>query len=246
MLPDEIYASSASEESSTSFQYAHPLSHVPVDDGSMRAHLAYDLMTFMGKEDCSYYIDPESGEGYEPQISDDEIDIMIVDGYYREAGLLVAQRLEHNPNNEKALFQKAFLTSLRDEYKRIVEREDVILASDPTNVNALINKGFALANLDCEQEALSFLDEALSHDPDNVMALSNKAYIAKTLWRDEDHSFFLKQAYNASAKHRRAQLKQDEARLLHDMESIFVNIDTPSAFMDFNRHSGYSASALIH
>ncbi|MCK5384204.1 MAG: hypothetical protein KAJ29_01415 [Alphaproteobacteria bacterium] len=245
MLPDEIYAGSASS-SSQNFKYAHPLNHMPVDDGSMRAHLAYDLMTFMGRDDCSYYINPEISESYEPGSSDDEIDIMIVDGFYKEAELLVRHRLRENPHNEKALFQKAFIDQLKDEYRRIIEREDIILATDPKNVNALINKGFALANLNHEEEALQILDKALYHDPENVTALSNKAYIAKMLWRDKDHDIFLKQAYNASAKHRRAQLEKDEARLLRDMDSALVRIETPHAFMEFNHRSGYNDSKMVH
>jgi len=244
MLPDEIYAGSAS--SSSNFKYAHPLNHVPVDDGSMRAHLAYDLMTFMGQDDCGYYINPEISESYEPQSSDDEIDIMIVDGFYKEAEILVKQRLQHNSNNEKALFQKAFIDQLKTEYERIIEREDTILATEPKNVNALINKGFAMANLDREEEALQLLDKALYHDPDNVTALSNKAYIAKMLWRDKDHDIFLKQAYNASAQQRREQLAHEESRLLRDMESAFMHIDTPSAFREFNRRSGYNESNMVH
>ena len=245
MLPDEIYAGNASS-SSQNFKYAHPLNHMPVDDGSMRAHLAYDLMTFMGQDDCSYYINPEITESYEPESSDDEIDIMIVDGYYKEAELLVNMRLKDNPEDEKALFQKAFIDQLKDEYRRIIEREDMILATDPKNVNALINKGFALANLNCEEEALALLDKALYYDPNNVTALSNKAYIAKMLWRDKDRQLFLKQAYNASAKHRHEQLAKDEARLLRDMDSALVRIETPRAFMEFNRRSGADGSDMVH
>ncbi len=246
MLPDEVYAGSGSASSSANFEYAHPLSHVPVDDGSMRAHLAYDLMTFMGREDCGYYLNPEITDSYEPQGSDDEIDIMIVDGFYKEAEILVKQLLKEDPDNEKALFQKAFIDLLKDEYRRIIEREDTILATDPKNVAALINKGFALANLGHEKEALQILDKALYYDPDNVTALSNKAYIAKMLWRDKDHDIFLKQAYNASAKQRYEQLAREESRLLRDMDAAFMRIDTPSAFMEFNRRSGYSESGTIH
>jgi len=246
MLPDEVYAGSGSASSSSNFKYAHPLNHVAVDDGSTRAQLAYDLMTFMGREDCGYYINPEVTESYEPQSSDDEIDIMIVDGFYKEASILVAQRLEQNPDDEKAQFQKAFIDQLKDEYRRIIEREDTILATEPKNVNALINKGFALANLDQEEEAMQVLDKALSLDPDNVTALSNKAYIAKMLWRDQDHDVFLKQAYNASAKQRHEQLAKSESRLLRDMDAAMMRIDTPSAFMEFNRRSGYDSSDLVH
>ncbi len=246
MLPDEIYAGSGSASSSSNFKYAHPLNHVPVDDGSMRAHLAYDLMTFMGQEDCGYYINPEVTDSYEPQSSDDEIDIMIVDGFYKEAEILVKQRLEQNADDEKAQFQKAFIDQLKDEYKRIIEREDTILATEPKNVNALINKGFALANLDQEEEAIQILDKALYLDPDNVTALSNKAYISKMLWQDQDHDIFLKQAYNASAKQRHEQLADTESRLLRDMDAAMMRIDTPSAFMEFNRRSGYNGSDLVH
>lgn len=245
MLPDEIYAGNASS-SSQNFKYAHPLNHMPVDDGSMRAHLAYDLMTFMGNDDCSYYINPEISESYEPVSSDDEIDIMIVDGFYKEAEILVRHRLREDPHNEKALFQKAFIDQLKDEYRRIIEREEMILATDPKNVNALINKGFALANLNRENEALALLDKALSYDPENVVALSNKAYISKMLWRDRDHDIFLKQAYNASAKHRHEQLARDEARLMRDMDSVLVRIETPRAFIEFNRRSGADGSDMVH
>jgi tetratricopeptide (TPR) repeat protein len=246
MLPEEIYAGSGSASSSSNFKYAHPLNHVQVDDGSMRAHLAYDLMTFMGQEDCGYYINPEITDSYAPQSSDDEIDIMIVDGFYKEAEILVKQRLEQNADDEKAQFQKAFIDQLKDEYRRIIEREDIILATDPKNINALINKGFALANLDQEEEALQVLDRALYLDPQNVTALSNKAYIAKMLWRDSDHDIFLKQAYNASAKQRHEQLANTESRLLRDMDAAFMHIDTPSAFMEFNRRSGHIKSDMIH
>ncbi len=246
MLPDEVYAGSGSAPSSSNFKYAHPLNHVPIDDGSMRAHLAYDLMTFMGREDCGYYINPEITESYEPQHSDDEIDIMIVDGFYKEAEILADQRLQKNPDDEKAQFQKAFIDQLKDEYRRIIEREDTILATDPKNVNALINKGFALANLDQEEAALEILDKALYHDPGNVIALSNKAYIAKMLWRDSDRDIFLKQAYNASAKQRHEQIASEESRLLRDLDAAMMRIDTPSAFMEFNRRSGFDGSEAIH
>ncbi|MFP4097287.1 MAG: tetratricopeptide repeat protein [Alphaproteobacteria bacterium] len=245
MIPDEIYAGEASA-SSSKFKYAHPLNHMPVDDGSLRARLAYELMTFMGRDDCGYYINPENTDGYDPQASDDEIDIMIIDGFYKEAETAVKQRLEDNPDDEKAQFQKAFIDCLKDEYRRIIDREDVILATDPKNVNALINKGFALANINEEDAALETLDRALYFDPDNVLALSNKAYIAKMLWRDKDHAIFLKQAYNACAKMHRKQIEQEDARLLRDMDSEFMHIETPSAFDAFNRSSGYDESNTVH
>ena len=245
MLPDEIYAGNASA-SSSNFRYTHPLNHMPVDDGSMRAHLAYDLMTFMGKDDCSYYVNPEDTDGYDPQNSDDEIDILIVDGFYKEAEILVRQRLEEDSDNEKAQFQKAFIDHLKRKYERIIEREDIILATDPKNVNAMINKSVALANLNREEDALKLIDTALYHDPENITALGNKAYIAKMLWRDQMHEDVLKQAYNASAKLRHKELAQDESRLLRDMASVFMHIDTPSAFKEFNLRSGHNEATMIH
>ncbi|MCK5374045.1 MAG: hypothetical protein KAJ40_02060 [Alphaproteobacteria bacterium] len=233
MLPDEIYAGSAST-SSSNFKYTQPLNNMPVNDGSMRTHLTHDLMTFMGKDD------------YDPQNSDDEIDIMIVDGFYKEAEILARQRLKANPDDEKTQFQKAFIDYLKGEYKRTIEHEDIILAVDPRNVNALINKSFALANLNREEEALKLIDKALYYDPENITALGNKAYIAKLLWRDQMREDVLKQTYNASAKLRHEQLVQDESKFLRDMKSAFMHIDTPSAFKEFNRRSGYDKSCMIH
>lgn len=245
MLPDEIYAGSNSS-SSRGFKYGHPLARMLVDDGSMRACLAYDLMTFMGREECGYYYNPDVTQSYEPETSDDEIDILIVDGFYKEAKNLVNARLKEKPDDEKAIFQKAFIDQLKDTYKRIIEREDVVLATDPKNVSALINKAFALANLECEEDALTLLDKALVYEPDNIMALSNKAYIAKMLWRDKDHDIFLKQAYNASAKHRHREISNNEARLLRDMDSAMMRIETPKAFIEFNRRSGAAGSDMVH
>ncbi len=241
MLPEEIYASSSS---SSKFKYSHPLNHVPVDDGSMRARLAYDLMTFMKRKDCNYFMSPDTGAGYDPTNSDDEVDIMIVDGYYREADIELTKRLVENPEDEKALFQQAFLQHLKDEYEKLLVREDRRLESDPKDVNALINKGFALANLNREEEALRTVDKALRIDPDNLTVLSNKAYIAKLLYRDELRDTTLVQAYNASAKQRLAILEQQEAALLSDMGSKFVEIDVPSAFDEFNKRSSAGSEAL--
>lgn len=237
MIPDEIYATGGS---SMKFQYSHPLSHVPLDDGSMRARLAYDLMEFMRRPDCTYYARPDGNFAYNPSESTDEIDIMIVDGYYKEASIMIEERLAHNPDCAATLFQKAFLQHLMSEYERILSREDRILAHDPKNVNALINKGFALANLNREDEALKVSDKALSIDPENMLALSNKAYIAKTMGKDELRQQTLVRAYNVSAKARMRELEKLESKLLRDFESAFMieDIDTPSAFEAFNKKSG--------
>lgn len=241
MLPDEVYADSAH---SSKFKYSHPLNHMQVDDGSLRARLAYDLMAFMEREDCNYHVNPTIGQGYAPDTNDDEIDIMIIDGFYKEAELLIEQQLLSSPDDEKIKFQKAFIQQLKGEYERILEREDQVLATDPKNINAMINKGFALANLNREEEALKLADKALYLDPDNLTVLSNKAYIAKLLNRDKLHKDVLKKAYNVSARQRLEQLEQEEASLLRDFDSEFVRIDTPSAFNEFNRQSGYSSKAV--
>ncbi len=243
MLPDEVYASSAF---SSEFKYSHPLSHTPVDDGSMRARLAYDLMTFMKRSDCNYFMSPDSLSGYDPSTSDDEVDIMIVDGFYKEAAILIDHRLELNPEDEKAQFQKAFIEHLKDEYERLLDRENKVLKTDPTNINALINKGFALANLNREEEALLVADKALHIDPDNLTVLSNKAYVAKLLGRDEIRDQTLVQAYNVSAAHRLEQLADQEARILQEMDSVFMELEQPSAYDDFNQHSGFNESKMVH
>lgn len=239
MIPQEIYASTASS-SSEKFSYSHPLNHMPVDDGSMRARLAYDLMAFMRRDDCHYYADPTKDGTYDPHQSDDEVDIMIVDGYYKEAAIMVEQKLAAYPDDEKALFQKAFLQHLKQEYEHLLEREEKLLSIDPKNVNALINKSFALANLDREEEALTITNKALSIDPDNVMALGNKAYLAKTLYKDDLRELTLKKAYNVSAKNRMKELQHLESKLLEDFDAVFMGIETPSAFEEFNRQSGHS------
>ncbi len=244
MLPEEIYASSGS--SSSNFKYAHPLSHGPVDDGAMRARLAYDLMTFMQRSDCHYFLTPEDLSDFDLQSSDDEVDIMIVDGFYKEAEYLIDQRLAEDPDDEKSLFQKAFIQHLREEYEKILEREDKILAQDPRNVNALINKGFALANLNREEEALQVADKALRIDPDNLTVLGNKAYVAKLLGKDEIRENTLMKAYNVSAKLRIKKLEEQESRLLRDFESAFIMAESPSAFDEFNRRSGYTGSKAVH
>ncbi len=242
MLPEEIYASSGS---STKFQYSHPLNHMPVDDGSMRARLAYDLMTFMKRSECNYFMNPEMLSDYNLSDSNDEIDIMIVDGFYKEAELLIDQRLEENPDCEKTLFQKAFIQHLKEEYKKLLEREEKILKSDPKNINALLNKGFALTNLNREKEALDVANYALRIDPENLNILSNKAYIAKLLGCDELHDQTLKQAYNISAKKRVEMLEKQEAQLLQNLGYDFAEIATPSAFEVFNMRSG-SKSNMVH
>ncbi len=248
MLPEEIYANSAF---SSKFKYSHPLNHVPMDDGSMRARLAYDLMNFMNRTDCHYFLNPDSADGYDPYNSDDEIDIMIVDGFYKEAEILIDQRLLGDPDNEKILFQKAFIKHLKQEYEKLLAREEGVLKNDPNNMNALLNKGFALTNLNREEEALAVADKALRIDPDNLDILGNKAYIAKILGRDDLREETLASAYNSYAKKRMALLEDQEAKLLEDMGSSFMSLDvkeinTPSAFEAFNKHSGVSKSKMVH
>ncbi len=243
MLPEEIYANS---ESTSHFKYSHPLNHAPVDDGSMRARLAYDLMTFMKRSDCSYFMDPDTFASSEQEESDDEIDIMIVDGFYKEAEILIEHRLHTNPDCEKAMFQRAFIDNLKQEYGRLLEKEDKILKHDPQNVNALLNKGFALANLNREEEALTVADMALRIDPDNLNILGNKAYIAKLLGRDDLRERTLVHAYNVSATQRLAAIEEQEARLLQDFDSLLLQAETPSAFEEFNLHSGADSSDMVH
>ncbi|MBK6897040.1 MAG: hypothetical protein IPH06_10665 [Alphaproteobacteria bacterium] len=235
MVPEEIYAKSAS---SSKFQYSHPLSHLPVDDGALRARLAYDLMAFMKRSDCPYFLNPDSLHGFDPHQSDDEVDILIVDGFYKEAEIIIRQRLAANPNHEKSLFQQAFITHLRDQYAKLLAREDRVLMQDPRNVNALINKGFALANLGREEEALAVTNVALAYDPENMLALGNKVYIAKYLGKDEIREQTLTDAYNVTARRRMAELEKREADILEEMGSFFVEKDMPSAFDDFNMLSG--------
>lgn len=235
MLPEEIYAGSAS---SSNFRYSHPLSHMPVDDGSLRARLAYDLMTFMQRSDCPYFIHPDRMSNYDPHDSDDEIDILIVDGFYKEALHMVEQRLSDKPDCDKSLFQRAFIEHLKQEYQKLLDREETLLLRDPRNVNALLNKGFALANLGREEEALVATNAVLRIDPDNLMALGNKAYIAKSLGHDELRESTLAHAYNVNARRRMKALEQEESRLLRDFNSVFVDIESPSAFEEFNRRSG--------
>ncbi len=234
MLPDEIYATSAS---SSNFKYTHPLDHRPVDDGAIRARLAYDLMSFMNRGDCSYFMNPDSLSNYNPQQSDDEIDILIVDGYYKEAQFLIEESLKDDPEDDRLLFQQAFLRHLQSAYEKILEQEERILRNDPRNVNALINKGFALANLNREIEALEVAEKALRVDPDNMVALSNKAYIAKSLGRDELRDQTLAQAYNVSARLRMEKLEREESRLLRDLGSMMITAEMPSAYTDFNARS---------
>lgn len=235
MVPEEIYASSAT---SSKFQYSHPLSHLPVDDGALRARLAYDLMAFMKRSDCPYFLNPDSLHGFDPHESDDEVDILIVDGFYKEAELIITQRLAEFPNHEKSLFQQAFIMHLREQYAKLLHREEGVLMRDPHNVNALINKGFALANLGREEEALTYTNMALSHDPENLLALGNKAYIAKYLGKDEIREQTLSEAYNVTARRRLAEIEKREASLLQDFGAHFVEKDMPSAFDDFNQLSG--------
>ena len=243
MLPEEIYANS---ESTSNFKYSHPLNHAPIDDSSMRARLAYDLMTFMKRSECSYFMNPDSFASSEPSNSDDEIDIMIVDGFYKEAEILLNQRMATDPECEKAMFQRAFIENLKQEYTRLLEQEDKILKHDPKNVNALLNKGCALANLNREEEALTTADIALNIDPDNINILSNKAYIAKLLGLDEIREKTLVHAYNVSATQRLAKIEEQETRLLNDFDSLLLQDVIPSAFEDFNLHSGVESSNMVH
>jgi tetratricopeptide (TPR) repeat protein len=236
MLPEEIYAGGAS---SAKFQYSHPLSHKPIDDSAMRSRLAYDLMEFMGYEECPYYSSGLNGEVYDPHETEDEIDTLIVEGNYKEASLLIEKRLKHDPDCDKTLFQQAFIRHLKMEYKKILDQEERILRSDPYNVNALINKSFALANLNREEEALEVSNRALRIEPDNMIALSNKALIAKSLSKDTIREQTLAQAYNVSARNRMRELQRLESKLLHDFESAFMaSYKTVSAFDEFNKRSG--------
>lgn len=244
MLPDEIYANSG--ESSSNFKYSHPLNHAPVDDGSMRARLAYDLMTFMKHSECPYFMDPDSFASSEKSQNEDEIDIMIVDGFYKEAEILIEHRLRADPECEKAIFQRAFIQNLTQEYGRLLKKEDEILKYDPTNMNALLNKGFALANLNREEEALVVADIALRIDPDNLNILGNKAYIAKLLGKDQLSEQTLMHAYNVSAEQRLVAIEEQESRLLKDFDSAFIRSEKPSAFEEFNLHSGMNSSDMVH
>ncbi len=234
MVPEEIYAGSAS---SSKFQYSHPLNHMPVDDSAMRARLAYDLMTFLKRTDCPYFLNPDSEHAFDSHESDDEVDILIVDGFYKEAEIIIDQRLEVDPEDEKTIFQKAFIMHLRKQYSDLLHKEERVLKRDPHNVNALINKGFALANLGREDEALAATDQALRIEPDNMMALGNKAYIAKSIGKDNIRDSALTQAYNVQAKRRMEELERQEAIILEDFGSAFVERDMPSAFEEFNLHS---------
>ncbi len=240
MVPEEIYAVSAS---SSKFQYSHPLSHSTVDDGALRARLAYDLMSFMRRADCPYFLNPDSLHGFDPHESDDEVDILIVDGFYKEAEIMISARLAANPDDEKSQFQKAFITHLRDQYAKLLVREERVLRNDPYNVNALVNKGFALANLGREQEAISVLDQALAVDPENLLALGSKAYIAKNLGQDELRERSLTDAYNVTARRRMAEMERREAEILKDFGAFFLEKDAPSAFDEFNLRSaeGYTS-----
>ncbi len=243
MLPEEIYATGGT---SSNFQYSHPLSHLPVDDGALRARLAYDLMTFMKRSDCPYFMLPESGSGFDPHESDDEVDILIVDGHYKEAEIILEQRLKDNPDDDKALFQKAFIVDLKNNYKQLLKREDKILKNDPDNVSALINKGFALANLGQEEEAIKVADKVLKIDPDNLLALGSKAYIAKNLGKDEIREQALSAAYNISARKRAEDIARKEASLLEDFNSVFMSYDDSpiSAFEEFNQSSSGKSSSV--
>lgn len=240
MVPEEIYAVSAS---SSKFQYSHPLSHSTVDDGALRARLAYDLMSFMRRSDCPYFLNPDSMGGFDPHNSDDEVDILIVDGFYKEAEIIIANRLALNPQDEKSLFQQAFVRHLRDQYAKLLSREERALRIDPHNVNALVNKGFALANLGREQEALAVMDRALALDPENLLALGSKAYIAKNLGQDEVRERSLSDAYNVTARRRMADIERREAEILKDFGAFLLEKDAPSAFDEFNLRSaeGYTS-----
>ena len=248
MLPEEIHFN---RKNSANFKNSHPLKHVPVDDGSVRARLAYDLMTFMQRKECPYFFNPETGSRYQPELSDDEIDIMIVDGYYKEAEALANHRLEEDPNCEKTQFQMAFIRHLKDEYGKLLERENEVLKNEPENVNALLNKGFALANLNREKEALEVTERALHIEPENINVLGNKAYIAKLLGLDTVYEKTLEQAQEVAAKERLEKLKQQEAVQLEDFQALFeetafVELLTPSAFEEFNNSSGVVTSSQEH
>lgn len=245
MLPDEVYVKNSSSARSN-LKYAHPLSHMEFDDDMVRARLAYDLMTFMNRADCPYFINSDQVSGYNPSESHDEIDIMIVDGYYAEAEHLADERLLEDPECDKTLFQKAFIEHLKSEYQRLLDHEEDVLRSDPKNVNALINKGFALVNLNRKEDALEAANKALKLDPENLTALSHKAYLAKEMHKDQLYDQTLLQAYNVSAKQRMESLAVSESSLLSDMNSIFMGIVPDSPFLsEFNKTSGMG-SDLYH
>ncbi|MCB1591195.1 MAG: tetratricopeptide repeat protein [Alphaproteobacteria bacterium] len=241
MVPEEIYAVSAS---SSKFQYSHPLNHTTVDDGALRARLAYDLMSFMRRKDCPYFISPDNPAGFDPHQSDDEVDILIVDGYYKEAEILIAQRLEADPDNEKSLFQQAFIDHLRAQYGKLLIREERALKVDPDNVNALVNKGFALANLGRENDALKVMDQVLAIDSENLLALGCKAFIAKNLGYDELREQSLTEAYNVTARRRLEEIERREAEILKDFGAFFIEKDEPSAFDEFNLRSGEGYTSI--
>ncbi len=241
MLPDEIYADSAS---SAQRQEAHPLNHKTIDDDTMRARLAYDLMTFMSKSDSPQFAQTTTLSGHGTEDSKDEIDIMILDGFYKEAGVLIEQRLQESPKCDKTLFQSAFLNHIRAQYKHVLEQEERILKDEPRNVTALINKGFALANLEREDEALKITNKALDVDPENVTALGSKVFIAKLLGDDELEEQTLADAYNVSAKHRREKLEREESQLLQDFTAL-MSMEY-EGMPNFSAHAAFNQTSMIH
>ncbi len=245
MLPEEVYVGS-SGSSRSSLKYAHPLSHMEFDDDMVRARLAYDLMSFMDRSDCPYFINSNKVSGYNPSESHDEIDIMIVDGYYTEAERLADERLLEDKECDKTLFQKAFIQHLKAEYQRLLDHEEDVLKSDPKNINALINKGFALVNLNRKEDALKVADKALKIDPENLTVLSHKAYLAKEMNKDSLYDKTLLQAYNVSAKQRMESLAISESSLLSDMNSIFMGVEPDSVFLSAFNKSSAMGSVSYH
>lgn len=236
MIPDEIYANTAF--SSSDIGKAHPLSVSTFDDSAMRARLSYDLLTFMQRSDCSYFLDPDAVARYNPIDSRDDIDILIMDGHYREAASLIDARLADDPDCEKTQFQNAFISYLKNEYASLLERQERILATEPRNVGALINKCYALANLDREGDALEIANQVVSLAPDNLTALSQKAFIEKILGLDDKREQTIKQAYNTLSAKRREEALYREAYLLKDFDAALSRMQAmPSIFKKFNTHS---------
>jgi tetratricopeptide (TPR) repeat protein len=90
------------------------------------------------------------------------------------------------PNNVKALNNKAAVLYTLARYEEAMQYIDKVLEIKPTNLYALTNKGFILSQFGRYQEALEYYNKALSIDANYTLALLNRGAALGELGRYEE------------------------------------------------------------
>lgn len=106
-------------------------------------------------------------------------------GQYIEALNIYQKIIELDPNNEKALLNKAILLGVPNS-KEAIECYDQILAINPVNETALLNKGRLLDQLGHYENALEYYERVIELNPLEEMALYQRYLIHLFLGRETE------------------------------------------------------------